>query len=65
LRQRFECIGCGLILQGRITRDGTIQPYDRAPSDWTKATVPCICSHCTEYPTEQLKRVRAQEAKQP
>lgn len=32
-RQRFKCEVCGLELEGRLTTDGRIKPWDRGPYD--------------------------------
>lgn len=44
-RQRFKCIGCGLVIEGRECTNGEIVADDRAGWDGS-AVHDCVCWEC-------------------
>lgn len=48
MRQRFKCSLCGLGIEGKMWRDGSIKASDRGPTDYSIEVQPCVCVNCQQ-----------------
>jgi hypothetical protein len=55
MRDRFRCIECQLLFEGRMNRRGEVVPYDRAGSDPNGKIHEAVCVTCSSTGVPHLE----------